>query len=62
MEISIEQFNKLKEIKMLMNSLTLTGSQNFYLATNINVRVDSLIEEVGKQGITIINPIGKENK
>jgi muramoyltetrapeptide carboxypeptidase LdcA involved in peptidoglycan recycling len=64
MDINQEQFLKvLKEIKMLNSSYTLTGSQNFYLATNIDSRVTSLIDEVEKQSITIINPIkGGQNK
>jgi hypothetical protein len=62
MEISLEQYQKLKEIKMLINSLTLTGSQNFYLATNLDARISEIISSLEKQSITIINPIGKENK
>ena len=63
MEISLEQYQKLKEIKMLINSLTLTGSQNFYIGVNLDSRINSLIDELDKQNITIINPIkGGQNK
>jgi hypothetical protein len=57
MELNLEQFQKLKEIKMLINSLTLTGSQNFYLAVNLDTRISSIIDELDKQSITVINPI-----
>ena len=57
MELNQEQYQKLKEIKMLINSLTLTGSQNFYLAVNINARLDTVLDELSKQEIVVINPI-----
>ena len=63
MEISLEQYQKLKEIKTLLNSLTLTGSQNFYLAVNLDARISSILDELSKQEISVIMPIkGKENK
>ena len=57
MEINQEQYQKLKEIKTLLNSLTLTGSQNFYLAVNLDARISSILDELDKQNITIISPI-----
>lgn len=63
MEINQEQYQKLKEIKALINSLTLTGSQNFYLAVNLDSRISSILDELSKQEIVVINPIkGKEAK
>ena len=56
-ELNQEQLQKLKEIKSLINSLTLTGIQNFYLITNVDMRITSILDELEKQGISIISPI-----
>jgi hypothetical protein len=58
MEINSDQFLKiLKEIKALNSSYTLTGSQNFYLAINIDSRANALIEEIEKKSVQTISPI-----
>lgn len=57
MELNQEQLQKLKEIKSLINSLTLTGMNNFYIITNIDMRISNILDELDKQGISVINPI-----
>jgi len=43
------QFQKLKEIFVHLNSLTLTGGQNFIQASNAIVKMQNIIEDLSKQ-------------
>ena len=60
MEINQEQINKLKEVLyMHLNNISIIGGQNAVHLANAFVKLQTIIEEVEKQGITVINPIGK---
>ena len=55
-EINSDQLQKLKETLMHINMLTLTGSQNFILATNAFIKLQSILEDLEKKGISVIVP------
>lgn len=58
-KINDEQFQKLKEIFVHLNSLTLTGGQNFIQASNAILKMQSIIEDLSKQdNIVSINTKG----
>jgi hypothetical protein len=58
-KISDEQFQKLKEIFVHLNSLTLSGGQNFIQASNAILKMQSIIEDLSKQdNIVSINTKG----
>jgi len=48
-KINDDQFQKLKEIFVHLNSLTLTGGQNFIQASNAIVKMQNIIEDLSKQ-------------
>jgi len=48
-KLNEEQFQKLKEIFVHLNSLTLTGGQNFIQASNAILKMQSIIEDLSKQ-------------
>jgi len=58
-KLNDEQFQKLKEIFVHLNSLTLTGGQNFIQASNAIVKMQNIIEDLSKQdNINNINTKG----
>ena len=48
-KINDDQFQKLKEIFVHLNSLTLTGGQNFIQASNAILKMQNIIEDLSKQ-------------
>jgi len=48
-KLNEEQFQKLKEIFVHLNSLTLTGGQNFIQASNAILKMQNIIEDLSKQ-------------
>jgi len=48
-KLSDDQFQKLKEIFVHLNSLTLTGGQNFIQASNAILKMQNIIEDLSKQ-------------
>jgi hypothetical protein len=58
-KINDDQFQKIKEIFVHLNSLTLTGGQNFILSANAITKLQSIIEDLNKQNnIVDINTKG----
>jgi hypothetical protein len=58
-KLNDDQFQKLKEIFIHLNSLTLTGGQNFIQASNAIVKMQNIIEDLSKQdNINNINTKG----
>ena len=57
-DLSKEQFTALQQIYSIINSLTLTGGQNFSMATQVLIRLEGIISELQKQGIKVDNTSG----
>lgn len=60
-ELKIEQYKQLEEILSCIDSLNLTGMNNFTLATTAGVKLQYLLQELKKQEI-IIDNTKKEDK
>ena len=56
-ELTVEQCSKLEEALTQIDSLQLTGLNNFTLAANAGVRLQYLLQELKKQEIVVDNKI-----
>ena len=59
-DLSKEQFEMLQQVYSIVNGLTLTGGQNFSMATQALIRLETMMSELKKQGIRVDNTVKKE--